>query len=519
MAQTSMDILNRPFSVEPVTHVMLPDGIFDLALPQQQITCYYTNTGAAPLTNVTLYLEGVSDPGMVPVANTYSFPSIPAGASVRVQWLCDFTHASIGKKNISFIAQADGQTPHRTLKQIFVSKTSFDTTTGTFVCEVPEGSTRVKFHRVIGSSSKDWNGGGGGGRGGCCCGCGGGGGGGGKGGTTDLGPWIPVGITVEVTPNPAYTGQFGDLPFQDPWWKIVGWIVAAIAAIVAIVAAALGHGTAGFGVSGSFDENQPSVSCCKPDPSATANTTGANTVAGVASTIAAAGVAVGLADLEDPWQRGREATPPGPGEITLSETVKAEFIYPQAPQAGTAYPVEVKWTYTRVTNVRTYTFSVSETVNNLHVLDHKEVKAPATISHFEPAFLITARFIKPGGKPYVGHQLYVFALVLSPGRVGFIVPLTDDGLGADAQPNDGTYSGELNLPVAFRQLRGQNEQYEGAWHVFVYAQDTNDATPDMKPTEAATHIGGFMVASATELSFDSSLPCPLKADATVQVIA
>ena len=513
MAQTSMDILKRPFSVEPITNVMLPDGIFDLALTRQKLTCYYTNTGAAPLNDVTLYLEGVSDTGIVPEARTYSFPVIPPGASVRVEWVCDFTHASIGKKNVSFIAQAAGQEMRRTLKQIFVSKTSLDTTTGTFTCEVPEGSIRVKFHQVIGPSDKDWNSGGGQGCCGCKCGCGGD-----HGSRGGLGPWLPTRVTLEVTPSTPYTGQFGDIPFQDPWWKVLGWIVAAIAAIVAIVAAALGHGTAGFGVSGTFDESDPSVSCCRPDPGATADTTGADTVAGVASTIAAAGVAVGLADLEDPWQRGREATPPGPGEITLSETVKVEFTYPPVIQAGTPYVVHVKWNYTRVTNVRSYTLDVEEDVGNSHLVEKKVVTAPPVISHFEPAFRITANFFQKGSKLYTGDALYVFALVLSPGRVGFIVPLNDDGLLVDAHPNDGTYTGQLSLPAAFRLLRSQGSEVAGDWHVFVYAQDLNTATARMPPLEAATHLGGFVVASATELSLDSTLPCPLKADATVRVI-
>ena len=56
---TTMDILKRPFSVEPLTGIMLPDGIFDTAIFQQRITCYYTNVGATALNNVTIYLESI----------------------------------------------------------------------------------------------------------------------------------------------------------------------------------------------------------------------------------------------------------------------------------------------------------------------------------------------------------------------------------------------------------------------------------------------------------------------------
>jgi hypothetical protein len=44
MVITPMDIRRRPFSVEPFTNIMLPDGIFDTALRKQRITCFYTNT-------------------------------------------------------------------------------------------------------------------------------------------------------------------------------------------------------------------------------------------------------------------------------------------------------------------------------------------------------------------------------------------------------------------------------------------------------------------------------------------
>ncbi len=38
MAATPMDIRLRPFSVEPFTNVMLPDGIFDTSVFVQRIT-------------------------------------------------------------------------------------------------------------------------------------------------------------------------------------------------------------------------------------------------------------------------------------------------------------------------------------------------------------------------------------------------------------------------------------------------------------------------------------------------
>lgn len=500
MPKTPMDVVKRPFAVEPVTGVMLPDGIFDAALFQQRITCHYTNKGAAALHNVTIYLEGISDPAIVVVPQTYSFATVPAGATVQVAWLGNFEFATPGKRNVSFIAKADTLDLQRSIKQIFVTKTTFDPATGTFTCTAPEGSLRMKFHQVIDPPAKGWQ---------DCK----------DQERRSKGPWLATRVTMEVFPNPSYSGQFGDIPFQDPWWKILAIIVAIIAAIVAIVAAATGHGAAGFGASGTFDESSGTVDCCSPDPSATKDTTGADTVAGVASIIATGALAVALSDAKDPWRRGQEATVPGAGEMTLAETVRAAIDYPEAPNAGVPYAVEVRWTYIRTTDVAAYEHSVEETNNNEHLLDHLEVDAPAQIVHFSPPFIIRARPYKDGTTRYRGDQLYVYALVVSPTKRGFRVPLTDDGIGADAAANDGEYTGVLDLRVAYKQLLSADEPFAGIWLVYVFAQDTNDALPGMEPTDAATHIGGMMVASAITLTLDGTLPCPLKADAVVNVVA
>ncbi|MFJ8469838.1 hypothetical protein [Streptomyces swartbergensis] len=45
MTGTPMTVEARPFAIEPVTGVMLPDGIFDNALYNLRIACRYTNAG------------------------------------------------------------------------------------------------------------------------------------------------------------------------------------------------------------------------------------------------------------------------------------------------------------------------------------------------------------------------------------------------------------------------------------------------------------------------------------------
>src|SRR5215208_3079514 len=111
MVATPVDIRRRPFSVEPVTGVMMPDGIFDTAIFTQRITCHVTNTSGAPLTNVEIYLEAVGDPAILPRAKTVRLARLEPGASALVFWLADFRNATPGKKPVSIIAQAEGMTP------------------------------------------------------------------------------------------------------------------------------------------------------------------------------------------------------------------------------------------------------------------------------------------------------------------------------------------------------------------------------------------------------------------------
>jgi hypothetical protein len=53
--------------------------------------------------------------------------------------------------------------------------------------------------------------------------------------------------------------------------------------------------------------------------------------------------------------------------------------------------------------------------------------------------------------------------------------------------------------------------------VYVYAQDINGATPHQPPEIAAQEIGGVVVAASVEITFDATLPCPLRADANTYV--
>ncbi|MEG8184224.1 choice-of-anchor X domain-containing protein [Nocardia terpenica] len=515
MTATPMAVQTRPFALEPVTNIMLPDGIFDNALYKLTIACHYTNTGTSPLHNVSLYLEAVADPGIAVTARTYWFPTIDPGASVLVTWSADFQYAAPGKPLVSFVATADGHDAARSIQQIFVTQTRYDDVAKKWTCTIPEGRLEITHIYAI-PPAADWS------HGGddcCCCTC--------RPGTAPPeidGPHVPTGITFTWAPNPPFTGQYGDLPFSDPWWKVLAIIVAVIAAIVGAIAAAAGKGSVNVGVKGSYNDDpaHPSVKCCTPSPGGSFSNN-ATTVAGVAGTIASVALAVACSDAADPIYRGEQNTVPAAGETTLYETVQARWKFSEAPNAGVPYRTHVTWHYKRVTSGATYTYHVDEEQTNIHVVDRVEIDTPDTVvdeTGEGSAWLwATAKFTKPGGVRYKGPELYTFCFFQSPGPNGlyFLVPLLDDGRGLDEAADDGIYTAGLRLDVAKRALARMGAAVDGVWKVFVYAQEVNRTLPGTAPVLAAQTIGGNFIASAVSLTFDPTLPCPLKAQASITV--
>jgi hypothetical protein len=76
----------------------------------------------------------------------------------------------------------------------------------------------------------------------CCCGCGAGGGDGGDWGGQGAGDLaffsFPTLVDYRINYNPAFAGQYGPIPYDDPWWKIILAIIAILLTIAAIVSAA-----------------------------------------------------------------------------------------------------------------------------------------------------------------------------------------------------------------------------------------------------------------------------------------
>jgi hypothetical protein len=256
-------INSRPFSVELITGLMLPDGIFDGSLTRQSINCHVTNPGSQDLKNVDVYLEGIGDPGIVPDVTLQTIPMLRAGSSYLCSWPCDFSQASPGKTIVSLRIQSAGFAPARILKKIFVSRMTYDFAHDEYVCKVPEGILKLQVTETSGPPVEYIPGPGEPVR------------------KRNAGPWIIRGLSAELAIG--FKGQYGPLAFNDPWWKVVAWIIAAIAAIVAVVAASRGHGTASADVKCDYDEKTGGFTNCRsPDPEPTTGPSEV-TIAGIAS--------------------------------------------------------------------------------------------------------------------------------------------------------------------------------------------------------------------------------------------
>ena len=103
MAQ-QMIIPNRPFSTEPITGMMLPDGIFEISLGKQRINAHFMNGGAAPVAGAVVYIESVSHPGIVITPATFPLSNAQSNVAYLFGWDADFSACSPGKHFVSFLS-------------------------------------------------------------------------------------------------------------------------------------------------------------------------------------------------------------------------------------------------------------------------------------------------------------------------------------------------------------------------------------------------------------------------------
>jgi len=472
---------NRPFSTEKITGLMLPDGIFEATLGNQRLNAHFRSEDANPI-NANIYVESVSDPRFVVTPQTYSV-SLPGGASHLLSWDVDISTVPPGVYLVSFIAETD--TGHvRIIKKIFVTRVHFDSSTKTFSAQTPEGIIAVRFIDLF--TPKD-----------PCCGEGS------QTGSTrdkqtfgdffnqvsrlfvDHDPnfefcppgYLPHNLEVVVTPTPAFAGQYGDLPFQDPWWKLLLLLIAALLAIAgAIVNATSGGGPDPNTVTAGTNEQG---TCC----SVQAQGGSSNYVAaGLYAAAAAVATAAAASDIRDPFRRGQDNTAPAAGELTTNERLNLKITYPEPVALGKPFAVSAEWEYTRFTTGASYNYSVTETNHNIHTLSRYQITAPNVVRVYrDERFIVQGEFFDQDGTLLRGDQLFVQCILAGPQGQYRSFVMQDNGIYPDQQPEDGIYTGGTIF----------DSKDHGFWMIYVIAQDINNAQPDMSPEQAAQIIGGL----------------------------
>ena len=532
-------IPNRPFATDLITGLMLPDGIFVTMLGRQNLTVQLKNQGATPSAAASVFVESSSHPAIIVYANTHNIAPLQSQASTTMAWTVDVSNCPAGMHYVSLIVDEAGNRV-RLIKKIFVLGVRFDAGTG-FIAETPEGRMTVKFgdlvkpRRTCCASGKppepdrepprdD-------GKGGCNC---------AKAAVTahdfshahrapssSLQDMIrafrghdrdflfcPPGYLLKTAeygwePTPPYAGQYGDLPFDDPWWKVV----LAVLAFLLLVAAGIAEAADGSGGVVASVEDPPTSSgpvedCCGVEASGGGSS---YIAAGLLATAAAAATAAGLSDARDAFRIGQDKTPPGESETTLSEHFLVEFSYPESVALGRPFVVETDWKYDRSTDANTYSHSQHDAHSNIHVASSYEVTAPELAIRSNPDlfWIIQARFRDAAGDLFTGDQLFVQCFLVGPSGAWHRYIMQDDGIWPDTSPNNGAYCAYVD----FRRIKAE----PGTWLYYVIAQDVNHAQSDMSPEEAAQIIGGMVLTHQLTLSFTED-ECPIIPDGHVLVV-
>ncbi len=497
MATVPVDIPFRPYAVCPPTNLMNPDGFFVANMGDQWIEVSVTNDGGAQLSNVRAYIEGISDPGITRHGEVRDVGDVRPGASFTARFLANFHDAMPGTARVSVVVEADGHTFRRILKKLFITRVDYDKLSKTYSVVMPEGTMRIVIHKAM------------------------------------MGPGqyrckergdsfivLPQDVTYEWVPSPPYAGERGPFPYEDPWWKIALAILAALFVAGALLYDYFSDGDLDGGsvsVSGTFEETDPSVSCCS-SVSTSATDSDDLIAKGLYGAAGAAATAAIASDGPDLHYRGQEATVPASGELTLGEGVRLMIDYTEPPSPGTPFKIAGKWQYTRTTTGSTYQFGAEDQRENIHWLDSYQVEAPALHDRASGPLVVRARFVRPGGDPYRGNLLYVSGVLVNTTGIARRFTLEDHGIALDKESDDGWYTGGIHLRPGSGQVltHVQRTDPPGLWYLFVFAQDVNSVVAGTAPFDAAHTIGGFVVTNQLTLAFDQ--PCQLKQDAVIQVV-
>lgn len=460
----SVVIETRPFAINPNNlFLQNPDGIFNVAMDDQLIGIYVKNTGPNMLQNVEATLSVAASSGITLTKASEHFGDLPPNVPVFGSYRGSFGSSSPGKYELTLNITANGFSGSAT-RQIFVADSSIDPVSDIISAVTPEGTILVDIQNIRPGPIRDLN--------------------------TYAGADIDTdfAVTKEVMtmiPSSPFSGQFSEIPFQDPWWKVAGLV---------------GKGLVGFASGYAIAEGVDEV--CQGQKTGVVKVAG-----GVGSVCLAVSEAASLSDIKDPFRRGEESTFPLPTELTTKETVEVTATYTAPPKLGTPYSANVSWTFTRFTTGNTYQHSIDETVTNVHFSTSRNINTNKLLYSVGEDVVVTAQFLNGEGSPFKASDAYVFAGIDTDEDIDpeFTIFLTDDGHGGDSQAGDGVYSGTHSV---------QPTDPEGRWDVFVYAQDVNDAAENADPLVAAQTIGGLVISSP---DCNSNCPITCTPDASINI--
>lgn len=305
-----LEIPYRPYAIRPQDLFQMPDGIFETAFGTYYMAVRVVNRWGLPFTdNHVLDISATSRTELavrgIQIIDGWSYGELAAlgqtqkgtgivlgplvpGAARTVYFKVNVTNAAPRKHQVEFICSnmagmADPNHPARRVrKQIFVSRTTVDSTTGEIVAQVQEGTLRFKLKELAIDMKNGRKG-----RKRCpppkrrkpdaitidtlrrtlqalldgkpvdpcviqqilACYCildPGRGDGGGldpyhpRDGRFCYDPFysFPTKFSYTVIPRAPFSGQYGPIPFDDPWWKVLLLIIALLLFVAGLLSEA-----------------------------------------------------------------------------------------------------------------------------------------------------------------------------------------------------------------------------------------------------------------------------------------
>ena len=456
LAQIVID--TRPFAINPRTSFMNPDGILDVTIDNQIIGVYLKNIGPTALTNVQATLTFPSASGIVVTKGTENFGTLPPDVPVLGLFRASFGASLPGKFDAILDISADSFSDQLTRK-IFVSQTS---SSGSIdMATVPQGSLSLDANSLTFFGGSNFN-----------------------------SALFPTSFTWTMTPSAPFEGQFSEIPFFDPWWKVLGAVLVGV--------------TTGVAIGDGIDK------ACQGDRGGVAQATAGGLALG--TVLLTAGKVTVATDVKGPFRRGEENTFPLPGELTTSEEVVMAINYLDEPIVGSPFSAEVDFTFTRFLSTGdTLAFNVSEIVSNERVISSRSIAANRNTFSSGDDIVITAQFLNGSGASLVGTDAFVVAKIDNRDIEGvkildsIDVILRDDGQKGDAIALDGVYTGVHPF--------GPDS---GIFDIFVFAQDINRAPEIGDPLVLAEEIGGILISIPSTIP-SSTVFCSYSSDFTCVV--